>query len=186
MTSTVATEIPHGTVAPSSPLETPSGNEPMRHIPSADWIIGKIDGDLRRRIDVLCTSFGNLEPADTQRAAAEAELSAVCRALDRLADIAKHARHSPHPADVGTKVKEALNHAVSSLRAMDPNLFGRRAPFHTFERSKSEPLVAALLIVIAAVQRATDVLRVHDSRLDERLLEGLVTLREPLRSEPIA
>ena len=158
----------------------------MRHIPSADWIIAKVDGDLRRRIDVLCASFGDLEPADSHRAAAEGELTQLCRALDRLAEVARHERHSPHPADIVTKVKEALNHAVSSLRSMDPNMFGRRAPFHTFERSKSEPLVAALLVVIAAVQRAGDALRAHDARLDERLLEGLVTLREPLRTEAIA
>ena len=186
MTSTVATEIPQGGAAPSSSLESAANNERMRHIPSAEWIIGKVDTDLRRRIDVLCLSFSNLDAADTHRPAAEAELTAVCRGLDRLADVAKHARHPSHPADITVKVKEALNHAVASLRAMDANLFGRRAPFHLFERSKSELLVAAMLVVITAVNRATETLRVADPGLDERLLEGLVTLSEPLRVEAIA
>lgn len=184
MTSTVATEIPHGGAPPS--LESAGKNERMRHIPPAEWIIAKVDTDLRRRIDVLCASFTALDPADAHRPAAEAELTALCRALDRLADVAKHARHPSHPADITVKVKEAMNHAVSSLRAMDASLFGRRAPFHTAERSKSEPLVAALLVVITSVNRATEILRVADPGLDERLLEGLVTLSEPLRVEAIA
>jgi hypothetical protein len=186
MTSTVATEIPQPPAAPTPHLETLGANERMRHIPAAEWIAEKVDGDIRRRIDILCTSFGSLAQADPVRQAADAELTALCRSLDKLADLAKHSRSNAHGADIATKVREALAHAAANLRAMDANAFGRRAPFHAFERSKAEPLVAALLVVISCVNRVTTVLRQADPRLDEHLLEGLVVLREPLRSEPIA
>lgn len=187
MTSTVATEIPETSPVAKPALETWGKNERMRHVPAAEWIADKVDIDLRRRVDILCASFSALPAGEPHRAKAEAELNSVCRALERLADIAKHSRAGgSHPSDVPSKMREALNHAVANLRGVDASLFGRRHPFHTFERSKSEPLYAGLLVVIYVTNRATAALREADRGLDERLLDGIVTLQEPLRTQPIA
>ena len=113
-------------------------------------------------------------------------MTALCRSLDRLADVAKHGKPGQHSTDMSSKIHEALGHAVANLNSLDDSLFGRRYPFQTLERSKAEPLIGALLVVIQALERAVVALRKLDPGLDERLLEGLVTLQEPLRKEPIA
>ena len=186
MTSTVATEIPQAP-APSKPLlETSGKNERMWHIPHAAWIIEKVDGDLRRRVDVVCSSFEQLAATDPARALAEPVLQSLCRAFERLAEVAKHGRQANGTGDIAARVREAVQHAVTNLRTMDETLFGRRCPFHTFERSKAEPLVGALLAAIDVLHRAIEILRKADASLDERLLDGLVKLDVPLRIDPIA
>lgn len=187
MTSTVATEIPQTAPSAKIQLETWGKNERMRHVPAASWILRKVDGDLRRRIDIVCSSFDHMDASDPHRGAAEQALTALCRSLDRLAEAAKHGRQPGHaPHELTGRIHEALQHAVVSLKSLDEALFGRRYPFQTLERSKAEPLVGALLILIQALERAVVAMRRADPGLDERLLEGLVTLQEPLREQPIA
>ena len=187
MTSTVANEIPES-AAPKSLLETWGKNERMRHVPPISWIAAKLDGDLRRRIEILASSSAALPPNDSRRVTADAELTALSRAIDRLADLARYTRSGNHHngSDLGIRLREAIDRAMASLNAVDANLFGRRYPFQSLERSKSEPLFAALLVVIHAANRISSLLRETDRRLDERLLEGMVTLQEPLREQPMA
>jgi len=132
-TDATATTHPH--------LETWADNERMRHVPSLAWIVEKLDSDLRHRIDALLPSLDDT----TSRS--------LCRALDRLADLGRHTRTNGHaPNDVAGRVTWALEHAVSNVRSIDANLFGRRFPMQTHERSKAEPLYAALLVVIELVK----------------------------------
>jgi hypothetical protein len=163
-------------------LEEQATNEAMRHIPTIGWMCEKLDGDLRRRIEKLCA------PLESQMTPeAESELRALCRALDRVADTAKHIRSNGHgPNEVLQKVRWSMNHAVSCMRLVDTATFGRRAPFHHFEKSKSEALYGALLVVIVHTDRLTRVVRTIDPGIDERLCEGLVHLTQPLREQPIA
>ena len=192
MTSTVATtEIPQPApaAAPAKPLlETWGKNDRMRHIPPAEWITQKIDGDLRRRIEIACSSFERLAPGDARRAAVESALTSLCRSLERIADVAKHGRPATAhaAADVTGRLRDALQHAVTNAVTLDGNLFGRRYPMQTFERSKAEPLFGALLAAIDALRRAVAILRETDASLDERLLEGLVAIETPLRTDPMA
>jgi hypothetical protein len=182
MNSTLATEATEKSIT-RSPLETWGKNERMRHIPPVEWLIEKVDGDLRRRIEKLYPSATRSASSET----IEGELRALCRAIDRLADTAKFSRGANHaPSELGPRLTWALDHAVSCLRSLDANLFGRRYPFQTFERSKSELTYGALLVVIDHVHRLTTLIRLVDPQVDERLLEGLVSLKEPLRAEAIA
>jgi hypothetical protein len=182
MDSTLATE-PTEKVASTPVLETWGKNERMRHIPPLAWIIEKLDIDLRRRIDKLMASIGSASFGES----ADIELRAVCRAIDRLADAAKYSRATGQaPAEIGARITWALNHAVSALGSLDANLFGRRYPFQTLERSKGEALYGALLVVIDHVHRLTTLARRGDPHIDERLLEGLVVLQEPLREQRMA
>src|SRR5947209_17369185 len=180
MNSTVATEL---TERPATQplLETWGKNERMRHVPPVEWMIDKLDRDLRRRIEILNNS------ATRTNDVIDAEQRALCRAIDRLADAAKYSRPANHaPTEMAARIDFAVTHAVSSLRSLDPNLFGRRYPFQSFERSKGEAIWGALLVVIVHVHRLTSIARAIDPRVDERLLEGLVQLREHLREEAIA
>jgi hypothetical protein len=182
MNSTLATE-PTEKVTSKPGLETWGKNERMRHIPLLGWIIEKLDIDLRRRIDKLIAAIGSPPSGE----AADIELRALCRAIDRLADAAKFARSTNHaPAAIGPRITWAINHAVSALGSLDANLFGRRYPFQTLERSKGETLYGALLVVIDHVHRLTVLARAIDRNIDERLLEGLVVLQEPLREQRMA
>ena len=176
------------TTTDSPLLETWSQNERMRHVPTAAWIIQKLDGDLRRRIETLWRPYASLSHEDERHAPLEQDFRALCKALDHLADVARRHRGQPHhpPHDLGQRITWAVNHAVSNLQAMDADLYGRRLPFQTFERSNGEPLYGALLTVIERVHRITEQVREIDRGVDEQLYEGLVQLIEPLRSEPIA
>src|SRR6185503_1134362 len=174
---TLATEQPDIPAAEPhehlSLLERWSENERMRHIPLLPWLVDKLDHDLRRRIDLLWNVYapfaGSAAQDDGRRTEAEKEFRGLCRALDRVADVAKRTRGNHHhpPTELGQRLRWAVNHAVSMLNAIDPQTFGHRFPFQTFERSNAEPLWAAMLSVIDHVRRLTELLRPVDPGLDE-------------------
>lgn len=175
MDSTLATEAPK-----SSLLESWEGNERMRHVPTVDWMIRKIDVDARARIEKSMTPILGIPSEDPRRQRAEEELKAVCKALDRLAEVARHGHQGGWQGDLPHRIEAALDHAVENLRSLDADLIGRRYPFQTFERSKSEPLYAALLVVLRVVERLIPLARAIEPDLDERLMEGLVVLENPV------
>ncbi|HEX7151845.1 MAG TPA: hypothetical protein VF618_10185 [Thermoanaerobaculia bacterium] len=163
--------------SPNSPwIEVWGQNERMRHIPTTTWMIAKLDGDLRQRIDKLWSPFAG----DAPHGELEQEFRALCRSLARLADVARHSRNNHPPNDLGHRIHWELNHAVSSLQSLDADLIGRRYPMQTHERSKGEPLYAALLTVIGHVQKLLPLVREVDPGIDERLYEGLVHLENPV------
>lgn len=162
-------------------------NERMRHIPTIQTMIQKLDGDLRPRIEKLFAVYTALPHHDPRHAALEHDFRFLCRCIDRVADVAKRPRGQQHPPnDLGNRIGWSISHAVTNLREADLDTFGRRFPYQTFERSNAEPLWAAMLSVIDHLQRIVPKIREIDPQIDERLYEGLVVLREPLRSEPIA
>jgi hypothetical protein len=186
MNGIVATEVP-GQAAPKTLLETWGKNERMRHTPPIEWIVQKVDGDLRRRIGLLHGSFAALPSDDSRWTAIEMQFRGFCRAIDRLTETARHGRPaSQPPTELGARIDWSINAAVASLNSLDPTLFGRRYPFQTFERSKAEPLNGALLAVIDRLHRLTPAIRAIDPGIDERLLAGLVRLQEPLPEKAIA
>ncbi|HEX7830718.1 MAG TPA: hypothetical protein VF787_13760 [Thermoanaerobaculia bacterium] len=160
----------------------------MRHIPTQSWMAQKLDHDLRRRIERLWLPYSDLAASDPRHAAMEAEFRALCRSLERVSHVAvRHHRGGMHPPnDLGSKIGWMISHAVQSLTSADADTFGRRMPFQTFERSNAEPLWAAMLSVIQHVQKLVELVRDIEPDIDERMYEGLVVLREPLRREPIA
>ncbi len=173
--------------APTILLETHAQNERMRHIPTLEWMARKLDGDIRRRVEKLWLPYSDLAASDPRHPALEAEFRALCRCLDRVADIARrhHGRQHP-PNELGSRIQWSIANAVQNLNGADAETFGRRFPFQTCERSNAEPLWAAMLSVIQHVQKLTELVRGIDAEIDERLYEELVQLREPLRREPIA
>ncbi len=161
-------------------------NEVMRHVPSLEWFIRKLDDDLRHRIEKLYASVAALNHDDPRRVPAEEKVRALCRSIDRLAETARHTRINQPPGDLGDRLWWSINHAISCLNSIDPAIFGRRCPYHTFERSKSEPVYGGVVAVISHVRDLTALVRTFDPDIDERLLDGLVQLEQPLRREAIA
>jgi hypothetical protein len=193
--STLATEepTPPADATPAPPaarpslLESHAENERMRHIPPLAWMVQKLDLDLRRRIEKLWLPYSDLPASDPRHAPLEAEIRALCRAIDRISSIARHHRGNPHPPnDLGSRVTWTINQAVGNLAGVDAETFGKRFPFQTFERSNSEPLWAAMLSVIQHIQKLVPMIREIEPDIDERLYEGLVQLTEPMRRDPIA
>lgn len=181
---------PSGTTQPApraSILENWSANERMRHVPTIAWMVQKLDGDVRRRIDALWLPYSDLPASDPRHAALEAGFRSLCKSLDRVGDVARHHRGHPHPpVELGNRVQWSLGQAIANLKGGDSDSFGRRFPFQTFERSNAEPLWAAMLATIQQVQKLTELVRDVDPQIDEKVYEGLVTLVEPLRRDPIA
>ena len=177
---------PHPAVQPAV-QEQWRQNERMRHVPAISWMVQKLDGDLRHRVEKLFAVYASLPPNDPHHSDLEHELRALCRCIDRVADVAKRPRGNAHPpTDLGHRISWGISHAVTNLKEADVDTFGRRFPFQTFERSNAEPLWAAMLAVIEHVHRLTEKIRAIDPGIDERLYEGLVVLNEPLRREPMA
>lgn len=172
-------------------LEKWAENEPMRHIPTIAWMVQKLDGDVRRRAEKLAHAFAG-SPADHPLHATITDaFKVLCRALDRLAEMAKHTRgNAQAPSnELASRVSWSVTHAVSHLNMVDTQTFGRRYPVQTLDRSKGEPLYAAFLTVLHQIETITGMVRQVDRRIDERLLEGMVVLSNPVDErmlEPIA
>lgn len=171
--------------APAFPLEIHAQNERMRHIPSLDWIVRKLEGDVRKRMDLLLDVLRTLPNDDPRHADLEGPLRAFCRSLDRLAEAARHGRTNHAPNEISAHLRWSLEHAVANLRGLDAETFGRREPFHHFDRSRSEPLYGAFLAVLCALERTFDTARPIDPFLDERLYAHLVQLDPPMRREKL-
>ena len=186
----LATEEPTAPVPDPAPrptlLEQWPQNERMRHVPPLPWIIQKLDQDVRGRLEKLLVPYSDVAASDPRHAPMETELRAVCRGLDRVADVARRGRGAHPPNDLASRVRWSVDHAVQNLTAADAETFGRRLPFHTFERSNAEPLWAAMLAVIQHLHNLIPLIREIEPDIDERMYEGLVNLREPLPHEPMA
>lgn len=161
-------------------LEQWAENPPMRHIPTVEWMIRKIDVDLRQRLATLTNAFLALPVDDPRRSTMEAPLLGICRAADRLAAAARPtARQTLQPPDLIGRTNAALSQAMTCVRTLEPTAFGRRFPVQTCDRSKAEPVYGALLALICHVQQLVPVVRAIDPEIDKRLLAGLVTLTIP-------
>jgi hypothetical protein len=168
-------------VPPGAYLETWAGNERMRHIPQVDWLRDRIDVKFRDRIELLWSVYAGLTSADPRRAELETALRSLSRALDRIAEAAKSRHGNIHPpSELHARISFALDHALAAINSLDPNLFGRRFPVQTHERSKGEALYGAVLLASEHVERVTTLVRAIDLDLDERLLKDLVKLTNPV------
>jgi hypothetical protein len=187
MLATDTTPLPTTpTGARTALLEEHPHTDRMRHIPEIDWLVAKLDQDMRQRIEKLWVPYSDLASNDPRHGPIETELRALARCLERIVEIAGRKRVSHPPSDLFTRLQSALSQAVSAISALDRTTFGKRLPFHTFERSNAEPLWATVLSSINHLQRVVPMVREVEPEIDERLYENLVQLREPMRRDPIA
>lgn len=143
----------------------------MRHVPSPEWMAGKVDGDLRGRINKMTAVFAELASADPRYSTAETGLRALCNAIESLAIVAGGRRNGAETqAALPARIDAALTHAAATLRSLENTPFARRHPYHWFDRSKAEQIYAALVVVIGHVERLVPAIRAVDPDIDEKLL----------------
>src|SRR5262245_18424816 len=186
MNNMVATEALEKPAATHALLETWGKNERMRHIPSVAWMSWKLDVDIRRRADRRVAPFAALPRDDPRFAHLDAELRVLLRAIERFTDAVRHNRGGHAPQELPNRSSWSIVQAIGALHSLDGNLFGRRYPFHTFERSKAEPIWGALLTILDHLNRITPLVRAIDPDIDARLYDNLVQLNEPMRETPMA
>ena len=100
MTLTEATEKP--TTKPL--LEVWGRNEVMRHVPSLEWLVHKLDQDLRHRIEKLWMSIATVPHDDPRRASLDDHARALCHSIDRLTEATRHTRSNHVPNDLGDRL----------------------------------------------------------------------------------
>ncbi len=174
---TAATDEKRSTLPP---LETWAANERMRHVPSPEWMARKIETDLRTRVQTLMPVFVSLPGSDPRHAPFEADLRALCKSLERLVDATKPTARQNGHQDLPARIDTLLTVAAANIHSLETTPHGRRFPYHSFDRSKAEPLYAALLSVFCRIDRVITLARAIDPGIDERLQEGLVVLQNPV------
>src|SRR5512141_1027518 len=100
-------------------LEQWADNPRMRHIPAVEWMIRKIDVELRQRLAILTAPLLAMPVDDPRRAPIEAELLLICKAADRVASAARaSAKQTLQPPDLLGRTGAALSQAVTCLRTL--------------------------------------------------------------------
>ena len=165
----LATEEPtHPAPEGSSPLpalESHAQNARMRHIPTAEWMAAKLEADVRRRAGHLLASISSLSSGELSSSPIEQQLRLLGRALDLVAAVARHHHGHPHPpADLSSHVRWSIDQTIAALDGADET-FGRRFPYHTGERSNTEPLWGAFLKVLWHLHRLEDLVSAFDPSL---------------------
>jgi hypothetical protein len=171
----------------ASLLESWSSNERMRHVSPIEVLRQRLDGTMRTAIGKLVSSSVNAHDLpEGIRLQVEHELRELCRAIDRVCETARTIRPQGHaPSDLAGRIEHALQNAVASLKAVDGELYGRRYPFQTLERSKAEPLAGSMLVVGEHVRRLARLVRTFDPDIDEKLLLGLVVQASPVDEQTL-
>ena len=113
-------------------------NEEMRHVPSLDWIVTKLDYDYRDRVNKLWSATfdrDDLDPKVVKQV--EERMEAVCKWLRRLIVLARGSRAPQYGenSDLRTSLIHAGYEAVSALSSLDRDTFRRRTPFQTMDQS---------------------------------------------------
>jgi hypothetical protein len=185
MTITEAETSPVTTPEKKSYLEQQSSNERMRHVPRLERIRRMVDEEIPSTFRKLRSAVDDMPQHDERHAGLDAELKSFCRAIDRITEVVRQRNGHHPPTDLSARIEQALANASATLAGLDADLFGRRYAVQTHERSKAEPIWAAVLVVCDHLRRITALARAIDPNLDERLLEGLVVLQHPLNDETL-
>ncbi|MFN2441261.1 MAG: hypothetical protein ABR517_01120 [Thermoanaerobaculia bacterium] len=134
----------------------------MRHIPTPEELIRRVDVVLRKRatvaLDVLDSD--GISPEVRQRA--EERVTAAALWLDRAGELAK-ARPSHSAAAPSVRIQLALDKLVENLRAIDRSTWGVCGPSNRFDQSRWEPLWQAVLAAGYSLDVALDTLVKFDA-----------------------
>lgn len=154
-------------------LEQFASNPENRHVPPAEVLIRRLDGELRPKLSVIWDSlFAALSPDDaTLRIAFESRIRYVVRWLDRIAYLARGPQTAPSE-DLRVYLNRAFDSATAALQSFDVNRLRRRTPFHLFDRSRGELIYAAFVVVECAVAELAEQISALDPSLPEKLYDA--------------
>lgn len=143
-------------------METTEPRRAMRHIPTPQELIRRIDVLLRKRATVALDVLQSAEIPSEVRQTAENRVTAATVWLDRACDLAKP-RPTHTPSAPSARILTALDKLVETLRAIDTATWGVCAPSNRFDQSRWEPLWQAVLAAGYSLDQALDILAEVDS-----------------------
>lgn len=170
-------------------METVGQTEEMRHIPSLQLLIDKLDREVRGRIETLYAScFESATALDSATVnQLETRFRQICRWLERLGEQARGRRpHLNHDLNLRSRVRSTLGFAIESLSALEATQFRRRQPFHCFERSRAECIYGAFMVMNCELDRLTVLATAIDPDLSMKLSEPPYELPPPRTEEFVA
>lgn len=153
-------------------LEEPTLTDEMRHVPPRDWIVNKLDYDLREKIEVCWScahDTGSIDPDTLARI--DERFAALARWLQRIVALSQNKGGSASKEnDLHTRLTHSVYEAVSALSGLDQNSFRRRTPYHQFQLNRAEMIWQALLAALAVQHEIAEDLSAVDSDLAMKLL----------------
>ncbi|HVT03715.1 MAG TPA: hypothetical protein VHL58_10125 [Thermoanaerobaculia bacterium] len=155
---------------------TPISPEIMRHIPALPVLQELIRGDLRRRVDILWLSaHSHTRPGlEDSRRAIDHQLNSIAHWLDRIADATHVARRSGHhPSDLKGRLDAAFAQAGEALAMLRDDDYRRRTPFHHFDRSRSESIVGAFVVLGCKIEKAIELVEQIDPDIRFKVNESI-------------
>lgn len=143
-------------------METTEPGRVMRHIPTPQELIRRVDVLLRKRATVALDVLHTAEMTSEARQAAEDRVTAATIWLDRAGDLA-NPRPTHTPSAPSARILPALDKLVEMLRSIDTATWGVCAPSNRFDQSRWEPLWQAVLAAGYSLDQALDILVEVDS-----------------------
>lgn len=143
-------------------MEATDPKRVMRHIPTPQELIRRVDVLLRKRATVALEVLHTAEMTPEVRRAAEDRVTAATVWLDRAGDLAKP-RPVHTPSAPSARILAALDKLVELLRSIDTATWAVCAPSNRFDSSRWEPLWQAVLAAGYSLDQALDILLEVDS-----------------------
>jgi len=169
-------------------MEQQRQNEVMRHIPTLARTRERIGKNYRSIAEKLFSSAyerGAVTPADVENG-----FRSLARCIEKFSESIRHTRINGHnQQEMGKRLSAAFDQALLALDSIHADEYGRRAPFHLFDRSHAETIFASVLMIGVHLERLIVLVAKIDPDLNERLLADTIRLEHPLNEQvlqPIA
>lgn len=170
-------------------MEEQRQNEVMRHIPTLARTRERIGKSYRSTAEKLYSSAyqrGEATPADVENG-----FRSLARCIEKFSESIRHTRINGHnqQQEMGKRLSIAFDQAVLALDSIREDEYGRRAPFHLFDRSHAETIFASVLMIGVHLERLIALVGRIDPDLNERLLAHTIRLEHPVNEQvlqPIA
>jgi len=120
----------------------------MRHVPSHEELIHRVDVRLRGIVDTLYSAAFHSDHTGDPETLKEIEVQfeRVILWMDRLCEYARHSKRQPQrDGALISRLHHELDSAVAALRSLDPANFRRSASYHSFDKSNSESIYSTVL-----------------------------------------
>jgi hypothetical protein len=169
------------------PMEDTATTDQMRHIPSLETVIRKVDEEFRRQIDLYYQSaFGSAHDDRELEHEIESRLRTFTRSLIRLAAAAGRSITPQERDHLRVALETALNESVGALRSIDVNLYGRRQPFNRFERSRWERIFSGYLEANCRLAELLPLIEKLDADVRMKLMDQRSPREMPLLEEAVS
>lgn len=153
-------------------MEDPKSTDKMRHLPSLEKLITRIDEGFRQRVDLYYQSaFGTAHEDRDLEHQIEKQLRKFVQALVELSAAAGKRIQNHEQDHLRVALENVLNQTLGTLRSIDSDLFGRRQPFNRFPRSRWEPIVSCYLAARCTLDEMLPLVKTLDPDATMKLLE---------------